>query len=73
MRKFQCLLFVFKRSYICCYIICMTVPLRKAVFRDIADIFYTLYYKEYEIIHWRLSTKHQEKQSFGYIFQNRCF
>ena len=27
MRKFQCLLFVLKRSYICCYIICMTVPL----------------------------------------------
>ena len=28
MRKFQCLLFVLKRSYICYYIICMTVPLR---------------------------------------------
>ena len=27
MRKFQCLLFVLKRSYICYYIICMTVPL----------------------------------------------
>ena len=25
MRKFQCLLFVLKRSYICYYIICMTV------------------------------------------------
>ena len=28
MRKFMCLLSVFKRSYIYCYIICMTVPLR---------------------------------------------
>ena len=27
MRKFQCLLFVLKQSYICYYIICMTVPL----------------------------------------------
>ena len=27
MRKFQCLLFVLKWSYICYYIICMTVPL----------------------------------------------
>ena len=27
MRKFQCLLFVLKRSYILYYIICMTVPL----------------------------------------------
>ena len=29
MRIFQCLLFVLKRSYICYYIICMTVPLNK--------------------------------------------
>ena len=29
MRKFQCLLFVLKRSYICYYIICMTVPLEE--------------------------------------------
>ena len=28
MRKFQCLLFVLKRSYICYYVICMTVPLK---------------------------------------------
>ena len=28
MRKFQCLLFVLKRSYICYYIICTGVPLR---------------------------------------------
>ena len=27
MRKLQCFLFVLKRSYICYYIICMTVPL----------------------------------------------
>ena len=27
MQKFQCLLFMLKRSYICYYIICMTVPL----------------------------------------------
>ena len=27
MPKFQCLLFVLKRSYICYYIICITVPL----------------------------------------------
>ena len=27
MRKFECLLFVLKRSYICYYMICMTVPL----------------------------------------------
>ena len=29
MRKFQCLLFVLKQSYICYYIICMTVPLNE--------------------------------------------
>ena len=29
MRKFQCLLFVWKRLYICNYIICTTVPLDK--------------------------------------------
>ena len=29
MRKFQCSLFVLKRSYICYYLICMTVPLIK--------------------------------------------
>ena len=29
MEKFQCLLFVLKGSYICDYIICMTVPLNK--------------------------------------------
>ena len=28
MRKFECLLFVLKRSDICYYIICMTVPLK---------------------------------------------
>ena len=27
MEEFQCLLFVLKWSYLCCYIICMTVPL----------------------------------------------
>ena len=27
MRRFQRLLFVLNQSYICCYIICMTVPL----------------------------------------------
>ena len=27
MRKFQCLLFVLKRSYTCHYVICMTEPL----------------------------------------------
>ena len=31
MRKFQCLLFVLKRSYICYYIICMTVHFKKLV------------------------------------------
>ena len=29
MRKFQCLLFELKRSYTCCYIICMTVSWMK--------------------------------------------
>ena len=28
MQKFQCLLFVLKQSCTCCYLICMTVPLR---------------------------------------------
>ena len=28
MRKFKCLLFVLKRSYIYYYVICMTVPLK---------------------------------------------
>ena len=31
MRKFQCLLFVLKRSCICYYIICMTVPLNEII------------------------------------------
>ena len=31
MRKFQCLLFVLKRSYMCYYIICITVPLLKKI------------------------------------------
>ena len=35
MRKFQCLLFVLKRSCICYYIICMSVPL---IFRISANI-----------------------------------
>ena len=44
MRKFQCLLFVLKRSYICYYIICMTVPLR--TIHDITNIFmYSLAHK----------------------------
>ena len=29
MRKFQGLLFVLEQSYICYYVICMTLPLRK--------------------------------------------
>ena len=29
MRNFQCFLFVLKRSYICYYIICMTLPLSR--------------------------------------------
>ena len=31
MRKFQCLLFVLKRLYICYYMICMTVLLRQSL------------------------------------------
>ena len=31
MQKFQCLLFVLKRSYMCYYIICITVPLLKKI------------------------------------------
>ena len=38
MRKFQCLLFVFKQSYICYYMICMTAPLTKS-FDIVAHIF----------------------------------
>ena len=34
MQKFQCLLFVLKRSYICYYIICMTVTLKYHVSVD---------------------------------------
>ena len=33
MRKIQCLFFVSNRSYICHYIICMTVPLRLIIKR----------------------------------------
>ena len=33
MRKFQCLLFVLKRSYICHYVIYMTVPLSQTDFK----------------------------------------
>ena len=33
MRKFQSLLFVLKQSYICYYIICMTVPLKSLKFK----------------------------------------
>ena len=32
MRTFQCFLFVLKRSYICYYITCMTVPLKSQIF-----------------------------------------
>ena len=32
MLKFQCLFFVLKQSYICYYVICMTVPLRWGYF-----------------------------------------
>ena len=31
MQKFECLLFVLKRSYICYCIICMTVPLMTTI------------------------------------------
>ena len=34
MRNFQCLLLVWKQSYICYYIICMTVPLKCGIFSD---------------------------------------
>ena len=37
MRKFQRLLFVAKRSYICYYIICMTVPLSKK--KELSQVF----------------------------------
>ena len=33
MRKFQCLLFLLKQSYICYYIICMTVPLIQIIYK----------------------------------------
>ena len=39
MRKCQYLLFVLKRSYICYYIICMTVPLIKEKIRDASKRF----------------------------------
>ena len=38
MRKFQCLLSVLKRSYICYYVICMTVPLRISSVNVAADL-----------------------------------
>ena len=34
MRKFQCLLIVLKRSYIYCYIILITVPLRNLLYKE---------------------------------------
>ena len=39
MRKFQCLLFVLKQSYICYYIICMTVPLAASWTRSLARLY----------------------------------
>ena len=41
--KFQCLLFVLKRSYICYYKICMTVPLNVAKYMMRWAIWYHLY------------------------------
>ena len=38
MRKCQCLLFALKRSYICCYIICMTVPLMMKIRSPISTL-----------------------------------
>ena len=40
MRKSQCLLFMLKRTYICYFLICITVPLieqYKSIFLDYAD------------------------------------
>ena len=56
MRKFQCLLFVLKRSYSCCYIICMTVPLKaeKLWFQDILFRFFTMKNKVRSIHYWTL-------------------
>ena len=38
MRKFQCLSFVLKRSYICYYVICMTVPLSNNFVNGISEV-----------------------------------
>ena len=46
MRTFQCLIFVLKRSYICYYIICVTVPLIAKMWFNESDIpFATHVYK----------------------------
>ena len=39
MQKFQCLLFVLKQSYICHYIVCMTVPLKTSQKRYFFEMF----------------------------------
>ena len=43
MQKLQCLLFVLKQSYICYYIICMTVPLIMAVYSCIVALHMTTF------------------------------
>ena len=44
MRKFQCFLFMLKRSYVCFYIVCMTVPLMSIVDLDLKINYYTKIY-----------------------------
>ena len=43
LRKFQCLLFALKRSYICYYIACMTVPLRQLKVLKVGILVYNIF------------------------------
>ena len=57
MWKCQCLLFVLKQSFICDYIICMTVPLNKNALHQIYNIIVgTIDAMEYLVYYFGLLT-----------------
>ena len=67
MRKFQCSLFVLKRSHICYYIICMTVPLNQYILNLTKDVtVYILVIHLYTIIYFdffRFFSKKKKKKN----------
>ena len=64
MQTFQCLLFVLKRSYICYYIICMTVSLMARVS---LHIFHKINYIKSNL---NINSIHHQEKCGGVRFQN---